>query len=474
LDQFDNNDTNIEDNYDETLDNLTGSRPERIRKLIVLILRLTGFNSKPMKAVIYGPSSRSYDQTYLILKQLNMYGGMINRGNISPEVTYGNPRIYDKLYFTYNYFILNKYYGNNVDVRGMINELDMSFYITDPNISATSKKKILIMLLYHGLINNPRQWTGKTGIILHQWIVRQRRYKNKWKGDFHLKLQQGENIMEIVHKRNPLSYEVFINSTQNSMTIKKMFDRACELLQKTNENLFNKLKSGNFVISDHGINQIANSKGKRMIVQRLDNIIFYPGEILIDENFITLLDENKEQIMKTPLGLMATDYSIQKEDIYNDFLMNGVSFLKLAKLKIFSYHFDFSYVEKSEILDTLDDLEVPKPKLSSVTKTRCGLPNDWEERDVETDFKILEEEIIEQKVAESQMFDEDEFISELMDTEVPTIEQFEKNIFDDFDIGDLSYNLISQLQVTKKNIPTTSDMGKGYSLQGICNNHISC
>jgi len=440
----------LRDTLNLTLDQLAGTKSEKIRSLIVILLRLTGYNSRPMKAIVYGPSTRTYDQTYVNLMQFNRYQQLVGSDYSKPIIENSKIRAYDKLYMIFNYYILYyKIHNTHPDIGHLMNSEDIDLYCTDASIPINSKKKILMMLLLYNKIDDVTLWTERTGYILHNWIKKQKKNDDgKYYGDFSLKLQLGSVIM--CFEKRKRRYAIFLNSFKNDYSIYSLLERALELTDTSKDVMMNNIKKGKFMYYGDKIISSHVNVGFHMYAQRLSNVVIDAYDISVGDELISLLDSESKVIMNTPIGLLASDYDDRK--LFYNFDCFGVKFHDLIKNHAFSVNFKLEDLSEEILVDMIESLELSKPKISIITKERLRLPNDWEERDEKDEFSTLEQEMLPSEGLKG------DFILDAIDLLDSNIDEFKNeagimlqdNSMNDIDIWLSSINISNLISQTKE------------------------
>jgi len=433
----------ISDSLDITLENFQGNKTQRIKMLLLILMRIMSYSNKPMKAVIYGPSSRAYDQSYLTLIQQNLFHNYTSTTLIMNQSLESNPRIYDKLYYYFNIFCLSLYI--NKPIRLDFSDLPLERYLRDNVIMQSSKKRIMMMLMYEGLLDNYRAWTMETKTIMHYWLQRQYMDKDgQYRGNFKLLVQLGDN--KLILSKNYNNYIIKMSETKNPMVNFDLLKSACELVQISMDELKSKMQRGRFLILTDMIQPIMDPNGVDIIIDDIADIHIDVGSIYVreekDESKCMVLDDTDgHQIMKTPLGLMVTDY-IPFDGEFEEFFLNGISIYSLSKIRIFSSEFDFADVNPDVLVEILDDLDVKRPKISDITKERLAglISNDWEVKGMVDYFDDAEDKYTDENIMGLLMNTEltADDIKELID--LP-----ERDIYDDFMDPNTNWDLINNL-----------------------------
>jgi len=416
----------IQDTYNQTIDNFIGDLDRRIRSLILILMRLMAFNPKPMKAIVFGPSSKSYDSTYLSLMQNNLYFSSVSKESKTNLIEANVTKVFDKLCFAFDYFILGLNNNMIIDVTHLIDDLDIEMFLVDQFSSIQAKKKILILLLYFGYLKDIELWSSKTHLIFHQWDQRQvfDKNRNKWFGPYKLRVQYGSTISLVIGDEK--SAKIISNKTINSTINYELLSKMAELLQYNLTDFIKLLPRGHSVLLEDKIIVDPQVNGFEIKMSLLDPIQVIPGEIIIENNMIILYDDVDQVIMRTPVGILQSEYIPEESDLKNDINMNGISFYKISKIKPFSINFNPDYLSPKVMVDLLDNLDVKKPKVTDITKKRLKLTDNWDVRPPGDEFKELEEEVF--------VFDMSKFTKEIIEESEDDIKKrFSKTTIMDID-----------------------------------------
>jgi len=444
----------IKDTLTETLDQYQGDYQQQVRSLVLTLLRVTGYSSKPMKAFCYGTSSRSYDQTMIILKQLNLYENFTSDIQVIPKTVVINARVFDEITYLYNYFILSLYSGLQPDLSNKIDIEVAKSYSRDNFISDSLKKKILTMLLYYDLVEDVSDWSKSTRTILSRWIKRQKLIDGFWIGEFNLQLQCSDTIMMVKGSsdRNGIRNITYhINNTKDEVILKDLFEKSCELLDQTTDVILNKLPKGPYIVTKDKIITSPTMVGVRMTTTNMENVNFTCKGFDITGHKLRLLDHFDNIIIQCPLGIIATEFRPPRNYL-PDFKLNGVSFQSLVEIGSLSFDFSYEMISPVKLSKMLDDLKVEKPEVTNVTKQRLNLQDNWGTRDIESELKILEEEK-EMKLQETKEINIEDFL--LTDEEFEELKRSGLTI-DVTDmhsawlLPDIELNLITQGEVVQR------------------------
>jgi hypothetical protein len=267
-----------------------------------------------------------------------------------------------------------------------------------------------------------------------------------WVGGFEIKTQCGSNKLILRYKYG--KYTVTLSELKNGVLNYELFKAACELVQKAPETIESKLQTGRFLFTGASIEPIIDPHGKDIIIEDIEDIYIDVGKVKVEDSkegvFLCLYDIEGYQIMRTPAGLIATDY-IPFHDEFKDFKIEGVSLYKLSLHRIFSMNFEFNQLTPKQMIDILDDLEVKKPKISQSTKDRLIriIADDWEIKGEEDFFRERDDE-----------FESEQIMDDLIETE-PDITGLElgdtktEDIYDELMDPNFSWDLITTLPTVK-------------------------
>jgi hypothetical protein len=399
----------IQDSLQGTLDQIPGDKTTKVKILLLILMRIMGYASKPMKAVIYGSSSRTYDHSFLTLYQQNSFHNFTSETNIMINSSTFNPQMYDELYLIYNYFALHliSNCGRVHDIS--INPNVINLYLRDNFISKVAKKKIMIMLMYFGYLDNISLWTDKTKTIIHFWVKRQIRIDDSYRGNFSLVCQCGEN--KIRFEKLGRAYRVTLSTSNNPSLNYELLKHAGELTMMSIEDILNNLPPGGFLVMADRIHSTNTLAGKKIFLDEIKDIEYNTGDVVItvdnDINFLSLINQDGFQIIKTPLGLLPTDYKDFGDEL-PDFDINGIKFSDLAKFGLFSVNFNYENMVCSDMLEMLNDLKVNRPKISEITKERLRglISEEWETKSI-TEVLNESDEFVEEPI---------DFMTELINT----------------------------------------------------------
>lgn len=390
-----------------TLDQLSGDRPRKIKTLILLILRMMGASSKPMKAIVYGPSSRSIDDTYLILKQQNLFHDRTSnqsRGLYMSEIT---TRINDKLCYAFNIFAMAIITNVKIpDVTTLFSDDDINNFFMDNSLNIATYKKILLMLIYFGKVSDAQRWSEKTKTIFHHWdlrSVKSEESKGIYDGSFKVRLQLGSVIMAIDYHhsiKGRSRIRLYINRVDDYVTTFQLLERAIELSGFERDYFLKLIHVGSFLITDKMIIPSPMKDGKEISIKWLTPVRFSPGKVIYEKGFLSLLDRRNTVILNTIEGLLHTNYVPDDLSHSAEISVQGIPINRIIKHRPFNTHFSIEHIRPDELCRIIRihpyelrklDLLVPPPMVQDITNKRLGIELKTRSYDIEFSDIITEE-----------------------------------------------------------------------------------
>jgi hypothetical protein len=369
---------------EQTLDQFPGDKDQQIRALLLVILRLMSYNNKPMKAIIYGPSSRSFDDSYLILKQQNMYTDRTSSHGAGLYLSENITRVVDKLSYAFNIFALSVMINEDPpNVSHLLNDDDINSFFMDNTLSQSSYKKVLLMLIYHGHLHDLPKWSLKTKVIFHQWEVRGKQDQfGNYHGNFQLKLQLGHHILKVHYYENvkPLISLIY-NKVDDPEIMYELLQKAIEISGFSQDQFTSYIKKGNYLITSNKILPSPHRDGIFIETRWLPQVKFNSERVVYQDGSFVLFDNKKTIIMRTVEGLLHTNFIPTNYTLENDILIQGLPLSKLIPYRPFNTFFSIEHIPNHELLSLIrthdekereKDLHVNKPKVSRITNERLG------------------------------------------------------------------------------------------------------
>lgn len=356
----------------------------------MLILKLFSLRDKTFKGIIYGPSSSDIQTSNEVLVKHNF---MTSRTYDMPLTTVdfdNKTHDYNDVSFAHNVTILSTLFSTEIDVWPKINPDLIKLYMMDPSIGRNTKKRVLMCLIHHGYVDDIESWTESTSSILHTWGKRQKFNKesSKWEGEFELSLFCGKKTLHVSYKEILDRYQCYKSDFDDPTLLYHMFKELADLTQSTISDIFHRMEAGKWVIDEKKevITFVHSDVG--VLIARDNKAKFLDfGESNLKLNFseCSLLDYSNRRIMSCQTGLLNCSH-LPTFDFKSDFSINGVTLEDMIKLGVLSHNFDIQYKTKKEVLSVLNDIEMPKPNVTSLTISKLKLPGKWEicERNVDT------------------------------------------------------------------------------------------
>jgi hypothetical protein len=456
----------ISNSLEETLIHFNGDRKQQVRSLLLIILRLLGYSSKPMKAIIYGPSSRAYDNSYLILKQQNASESSTCVDRQSNYMVQNVVKITDKLNFAYNCFALsiisghiynNKTFYKPLLLHHLIDNHEIESFMLDNTTGTGAFKKIMMMLLYHGLMTSIKFWSDRTKTIFHKWVERGSKVNNRYIGSYVLKLQLS-NVILIVKYDGFRQIKLVTNVLNNLFYLNELMEAAIEHSTLTKDVFLSYCGKGDYLLGTNKILLTIRENGFKIILDSsIQDLSFRPTHIKYEGGFF-IIYEDEDVIFKTIEGLLHSNYIPSREEMKFDINLHGVLLSKLVPCRPFDSNFSVDYMSERDCMgllrdesnsDSRLDLVVPRPRVSKITNQRLNLRFPEREIDLEfSEFMGPEEPAEEPNLAEVNPYD---YVLDFIENpEIDRIlneskDKFTSNIHDIWTDPDLDINLLRTL-----------------------------
>jgi len=383
---------------EQTLEQFPGDKDKQIRALLLIILRLMSYSNKPMKAIIYGPSSRSFDDSYLILKQQNMYHDRTSLQGTGPFVSENITRLVDKLSYAFNIFALSIITNDKpANIQHFLNNEEINSFFMDNSLSLASYKKVLMMLIYFGHLHNLPTWSLKTRVIFHQWITRGRQdqYGNYY-GNFQLKLQLGEHIMMIhYYEASKKLIKIKVNRVDDPIIMHELFMKAIEITGFGIDLFTSLIPEGTFLITSNMILASPHKDGIELILDYIPSVKFNAGRIFYQDGSFVLLDNKGTILMRSIEGLLHTTFVPEIWTVEPEIEIQGIKLNKLIPFRPFNTFFSIENVPVNELFNIIKtnnpnkeiDLSVNMPRISHISNLR--LRTNYPERKEISEFSDI-------------------------------------------------------------------------------------
>jgi hypothetical protein len=383
-----------------TMDAFDGDDREKNKKLIMLILKLYSLKDRSIKAVCYGPSSNDLRTSVSNITSNSTYSGMTMEVSGKTPLNFYKKYDYDRLYWLHNYTTLAIHMSVQIDLRSIWQSLKLCVsnvsnrdlfdnFIQDPSINVNMKKRLLMIGLSYGLIDDLEHWTERTDTVIHHWI-RTQRYDsktNKYSGSFRNISILGSKKLMLCYNELTKSYTIYANDLSNNEKSYRLLSHLTELVGTTPEEVFKTLTPGEWEINKDRIIPMGNL-GKKIIIHSFREYEPPSGfKITVDDEWTTLLDDMGHKVYKISTGLLDS-IGIPEEKSLPSFKAFGLDIFEMSKLGCFSSGFNIMYKQQSETLHVLEDLSVQRIPVSDVTKIRLNLAPTWETYDKEKEDKL--------------------------------------------------------------------------------------
>ena len=399
----------IKDSLEETKEQFNGSDLDKVKSIILLLLKMYSLRDRSIKAIVFGPSTNDVRETFYSLSERNSaiaYTHIIHKGIHKDEewLTLKERVTYDDLFHRHNYFILRRLH--NLPTEGIFTNVDnhvVDTLLSDKSISPNIKKRIFMLLLSNNIIRDVEKWSDTTSVVLHYWNLKQK-YNSKtntYSGDYDITMFLGTAKFRVVYNELSNFYKFYKNDYHDPSLIYELYKEFKFILNIDNDTPSNLTYRGDWVIRDNKI-LFAPKSGFHIHIDRSDIPVF-PGEHSINVNDITtqLISENNKTVLSINTGLLSTN---ERYTGLEDFRCFGLSYHKLLQVGAFSRGFDISYKTDNIILSLLDDLDVEKPPISQMTIDRIGIPGNWSVKTKE-DLKEQEVEMLSTEIIDSKDYD---------------------------------------------------------------------
>jgi hypothetical protein len=386
------------------MNQFSGEKSDQIKAVLLLVLKLYSLKDRSFKGVIYGMGSNDVDRTYDNLLERNLSNSYTTELTRDYELM-RSEETFEKIYCAYNQTILQFFSESKISnvLWELVSERELLIFFQDPRINKNIKKRIFMCAVTNGFIENSDSWSSKVGIILHYWNQKQVYSSGEYRGSFDIILYMGNTRMNYVYDDNTKMVKIYKSSNDDPDLLYLFLLELSEILNKPIEELLKNVEKGSWIINKNKILKTEDGDFKMYDLTIFNPIVYTKCILQVDDDWIRLLDVDGYRIFNIETGLLATEY-IPNEKY--DFRVFGLNFIDMCKLGSFSQNFRVFYKSRDQCLNCLNDILVSKPKITSLTRRRLGLREDWDER------KILEdkEDII--------IEDSTSIIEQMMDVEI--------------------------------------------------------
>ena len=457
----------IKDTVQETLDQFKGDTSDKTKHLLLLILKLYSLRDRTFKGILYGPGSNDVSLSYRLLWEHNYSLSHRSDVNTNERIAYKR-EVYEDIFVAYNHEILKTLANSKCKSPwDRLNRNDLDYMMMDPSINKNTKKRILMVALSKGCVDNIEGWTKKTDMILHTWNIRQYYNKGIWKGAYNVTLFCGSNKMNFSYNENVK--ELFISKTDfDDPSLLYSFFKEFKSLMDFEDTEFKKCKPGNWIIKDNKILKVEIGDFQFYDFREMDEVNLMESSLIITPEKILLNDKYGYKIYQVDTGLIPAVGKITDDE---DFSFMGITFNKLLEMSVFRYNFHALYLDKEDALNMIDNLNCDKPLVSKQTIERLNLRN-WEHKiESKSESKTEMEDVshfldsmIEYDMTEINITitpEEDDLFSTLIDTDLvkslltASRIHFPRKMF--MTVMNLKYDLIchqllSEMKINKTNL----------------------
>jgi hypothetical protein len=383
----------IQDTFNQTLDQFSGTTEDKTKGVLMLILKTFSLRDRSFKGIIYGSSSHDVLTTYENLNEGNYTLQKRHKVDFPEAVKVDFKKInFNKIFATYNYHILSRLAEVKIDENEIwknVTDEEIKMFIMDNHLGKNTKKRVFMCLVSIGRIDDILTWSGKMSCILHYWNLRQRFNKKdgKWYGNFELVLFMGLKMIKVYYIEKFSKYIISKSDFDDPVLLYEFFDELKAILTKPDiQDILKYVDRGDWILHE---NKILQSYGMGFKMSKfIGELPIYNEQIIMDVNDekITLYDSMNKQVLSILTGLM----DCYKEDLnLPNFEIFGLDYDKIQRIGALNKNFSITNMRKSEVLELLDTLDVKKPTITDIAKTRLGLGDSWEvSTDVKEDIEI--------------------------------------------------------------------------------------
>lgn len=411
----------IKTTMQETIDQFHGDTLDKTKSMIMLLLKLHNLKDRTIKAILFGQNTRDIRETIEILQSYNYYSGIIMGSESKKELRKPVKVDYDRIYWLHNYAILSSLaHDENWFQKFFSDPINFDAFQMDPTISINTKKRLMILLCASNRITSYEDWSKSTDTILHYWDIPQTYIEGRWMGDFMVTVFRGYETVRIRSQSRRIF--IYINKHIEPERLHEMVMHACGILNMSEEDLWNNVDKGDWMVQEKRIFQVSNFTGFKIIKSDIvkDDLSIF-SKIEVNEEFTTLMDDSGNQLMRVKTGLLST---VHHEDV-PDFEIFHMKFSNISYMRAFSSNFNVLYKDSRDLIKYIDDLVVEKPEISEITKIRLKLDEKW------SIYNLDEEEA---KLEEVTMTDQtmEEYFESLITFEPEDISNEESKMIQDF------------------------------------------
>lgn len=368
----------IKDTIQETKEQFNVEEKESVKSVLLLILKLFSLRERNFKGVIFGFGSGDVQNSYRTLIERNTTFSLSASITTSTVERSLLPSDYDKVYQCYNHQILSVFSDSKVssNLWDVCDEDSINVLLQDPGLNRNTKKRIFMSAISNNFTNNVEVWSGKVGMILHVWNIRQKFIDGKYSGSFDIVLFSGKHRLNCFYNSRNDSVSLSKTNCEDPSMLFEFFSELSEQCGLSVQNIIDKSRQGNWILDS---NKILKVDGFGFEIR--DTIIMQPISfsgcyLEVNEEKTTLKTIDGTKIYAIETGLLSSNYKIDPE---YDFEVFGLRLSQIISFGSLNQNFSVMYKSRSESLELLNDISVPKPKITEVTKSRLKL-HGWETR----------------------------------------------------------------------------------------------
>jgi len=379
--------------------------PDRgLQLLILLLMRIIGENYRPMKLVNYGDSSRDVKGTIFNLHMNNIVEHSVGVYDLSESFSTSGFSNFELIRLVCNMCCISISNGEKtlsriveiIPFRNYVN------FLNHPIVTVIQKKLAFMMLCKSSYAEDMIFLTDKTNFIVSKYEKEQIKVGDDYVGNGIVKLQIGSYIMKFdMENQNVVVNK--IDAVKTSLMLKEAYR-----MLGLNEKKYSQ-KDANYKMIEWSLVKGDNGNLRLVIDEKLNKISFLPGDISIRNNQIILFDrENGKMLIKVKNYFQFTSC----RDYHDSFprLYKGVLVKNLIKLGFFSPDFHLENLKRSTCLDSIEELEIEKPKMSKFALLNLGIEkkedveshNVKEILDVEAEEDVLSFDFLDQLMEEKK------------------------------------------------------------------------
>jgi len=410
----------IKDTMEETLAQFSiMDLKDRVKALLLLVLKLFSLREREFKGVIFGMGSQELTRSYEALLTRNFSNPISGEMSANKQL-YRLGSSFDKIFCAYNHTILSEFSESKVDSNMWedVSEEELIAFFQDPGITRLTKKRIFMVAISNGFMNKIEEWSDRVYTIIHVWDLRQiRKEDGTYYGDCDLTLFMGHKQLNVVYKHKRDKYFLKKMHINDPETLYQFLEEAASILQIDITKLISKCGKGSWTLQNEKVLPTTDLGFAMEELKEKYEIDLQNCSLEINDERTLLNHPQGYTIYSTDTGLLPCVF--EPTDNY-DFQVMGLSFVKMCKLGAFTVDFNILFKGRSQCLEVLDDINVPRPEVTQMTKSRLGLGENWH-------LRILDETDEPVQLIDATPDFMDSFMNSMMNVEIEA-EEIEKLI----------------------------------------------